>query len=103
MYSLFFSVFPFSITSPARGRQIVACFRLIGAIILFTCCAAAVVSFGTHLLMAQYSAASSERRLHLRLAVDNLLLVSYVGKVQQGSSLSRAGTSSIPRSVAHYT
>ncbi|XP_044440015.1 uncharacterized protein [Triticum aestivum] len=69
-----------------------------------TCCAAAaVVSFGTHLLTAHSSAAPSERCLRLRLAVDNLLLVSSVGKVQQGSSLSRAATSSISRSVAHYT
>jgi hypothetical protein len=61
------------------------------------------LSFGTHLLTAQSSAAPSERCLHLRLAADNLLLVSSVGKVQQGSSLSRAATSSVPRSVAHYT
>ena len=67
---------------------------------LFRSAAAAVVSFGTHLLTAQSSAAPWERRLRLRLAVDNLLLVSSVGKVQQGSSLSWAATSSIPRSVA---
>lgn len=69
-----------------------------------TCCAAAVVvSFGTHLLTAQSSAAPSERRLRLRLASDNLLLLSSVGKAQQGSSLSRAATSSVPKSVGHYT